>query len=211
MSVEVGPRSPHWPRAGGSNSATGSFASMATWPMKWGRDGPGHAGRTAGAHRVPCDQHLPSGGGNLEDGPSSLRPVPGAARSPLGPASLAEVRNPGACFRAGSKAVQRGSNVHLGKGSRRIPAATIGQRRSATGYGLPFILGREKVRFSLLTCPPLPSLAVVNAQWAAHCLLPSPEHRSRSSMDSSKAHSLKVSPPSLSQRLRFYETAKLLR
>jgi hypothetical protein len=79
------------------------------------------------------------------------------------------------------------------------------------GLRLPFILGREKVRFSLLTCPALPSLAVVNAQWAAHCLLPSPEHRSRSSMDSSKAHSLKVSPPSLSQRLRFYETAKLLR
>jgi hypothetical protein len=67
------------------------------------------------------------------------------------------------------------------------------------GSGTALQLGREKVRFSILTCPPLPSPAVVNAQWTVHCLLLSLIIAAEAAWVPARLHSLKVSEPSLSQ------------
>jgi hypothetical protein len=52
--------------------------------------------------------------------------------------------------------------------------------------------GLEKVRFPLLTCSPLPSPAIVNAQRAVDCLRPYPHQQSRSGIDLSSASLIQV-------------------
>jgi hypothetical protein len=71
--------------------------------------------------------------------------------------------------------------------TRKDEEAALNPRAANDQFGSRTVLqlGREKVRFSLLTCPPPP--AVVNAQRATHRLLPYTDHRSRSSMDLSMA------------------------